>query len=389
MDTLRPERRSTPVWIISESNPTDINLDALEEKNISGPVKEYHVSELGWYLLNPESIVIQDRLVGCHIAYRKPWYRKIMDNLARPFAGKKNGEDTDHEYLAHLQMKTYGFEDKALENHFRQIYNHLRPYDSLLRYLSYADESQIEDITGICEDIAGNRYKLDLTGTIQDKLNYMATHLLSPVKITMKRSYLSRGLFELRGYSFESYNPDNRFQLIRFFKNGMVRFFVTGKEGLPGFMVEDARLVAWLQLFEQSLRTNEKLAEALQLCVRGEARPFKLFFTRQLEFAYSQSHLPQMFRNNFDVSRLAPEEKNVIAETLNNQQRVVSFNYIPYSSSGEERMHTHISVMHDLNALEPLKERIPNLYNEISKKAPASDAGTFYLLDAIKGCQDE
>ena len=389
MDTLRPERRSTPVWIISESNPTDINLDALEEKNISGPVKEYHVSELGCYLLNPESIVIQDRLVGCHIAYRKPWYRKIMDNLARPFAGKKNGEDTDHEYLAHLQMKTYGFEDKALENHFRQIYSHLRPYDSLLRYLSYADESQIEDITGICEDIAGNRYKLDLTGTIQDKLNYMATHLLSPVKITMKRSYLSRGLFELRGYSFESYNPDNRFQLIRFFKNGMVRFFVTGKEGLPGFMVEDARLVAWLQLFEQSLRTNEKLAEALQLCVRGEARPFKLFFTRQLEFAYSQSHLPQMFRNNFDVSRLAPEEKNVIAETLNNQQRVVSFNYIPYSSSGEERMHTHISVMHDLNALEPLKERIPNLYNEISKKAPASDAGTFYLLDAIKGCQDE
>lgn len=380
---------NTPVWIISESDSTDTDFDIPGGKNIFGPIKKYHLSELGWYLLNPEPIVIHDRLVGCHIVFKKPWHKKLSDSFASIFKRKGKQLVDEHEFLAHLQLKTFSFTDKKLENHFRQINRNLKPYDSLLRYLGNADDSEVQNIAGICEDSAGNRYRLDLSGTIKEKLNYLANHLMSPVQITMKRSYLSRGLFELRGYDFKTFNPENRFQLVRFFQNGVIRFYVSGKNELPGFMIEDARLVSWLQLFEQSLRTNEKLAEAFQLCIKGKALPYKLFFTHQLEFAYTQNRLPQIFSNSIDVSKLDAEEKTIIAKTLNNQQCVISFNYIPDTNSGEERVHTHISVLHDFNALEPLKEHLPSLYNELSKKAPSSDAGKYYLLDSIKGSQDE
>lgn len=389
MNTRKALSNKKPMWIISESRPSAFNPDTIGEKNVSGPVKEYEISELAWYLLNPDPIVIQDKLVGCQIIYKSSGFRRIRDAVLKPFRRKNPEASMTREYISTLHMKTYTFKDEDLENHFRKIYKALRPYDALLRMLSTLDDTKIRDITGICEDIAGNRYKLDLSGSTRDKLNYMVNYLLTPVKITMKKAYLSKGLFELRGFGFESFNPEKSFRLVRFSTDGKASFCVLGNGETKGFMVQDAKLIYWLQLFEQSLRTNDKLAESLALCVKGEARPFKLFFTRQLEFSYSQNHLPKIFRNNYDVSRMAPEDKNAVAETLNNQQRVISFNYIPHSNSGEEKMHTHISVMHDLKALEPLKDHFPTLYNEISENAPTSDAGNFYLLDSIKGCQDE
>jgi hypothetical protein len=393
METRNNRKKTNSVWIISECKSSGFNLETIGESNISGPVKEFRISELAYYLLNPDPIVIQDKLVGCHITFKKTRYELFKEKLLAPFTGKKapdpKNDPMSREYISSLHMKTYTLKDRDFENHFKKIYTALRPYDGLLRKLTFMPPERIADITGICEDIAGNRYRLDLSGSVHDKLNYMLTYLLTPVKITMKRAYLTKGLFELRGYTFETFKAENSHRLVRFFQNGKTSFCVIGNGEKKGFIVEDPKLVYWLQLFEQSMKSNEKLSESVNLCTKGEARPFKLFFTKQLEFSYSQNHLPKIFRDNYDVSRMAPEDKNAIAETLNNQQRVISFNYIPHSDSGEEKMYTNISVMHDLRALEPLKDHFPNLYNEISENAPTSDAGKFYLLDSIKGCQDE
>ncbi len=387
------EINTNSVWIISESKPTDFNPESLGENNIQGPIREYAISDLALYLLNPDPIIIQDKLVGCYLTYKKTRLQKWRSFFSAPFSKKKDDDSKNdpmtREYVSNLHMKTYTFKDRPLEDHFKRIYKAMRPYDGLLRFLGLMDHAKVHDITGICEDIAGNRYKLDLSGNVKDKLNYMATYLLTPVKITMKRAYLTKGLFELRGYKFETFKAETRYRLVRFYQDGKTTFCVMGSNDKKGFFVQDPKLVYWLQLFQQSLKTNETLSESLNLCVKGDAKPFKLFFTKQLEFSYSQNHLPKIFRNSYDVSRMAPEDKNAIAETLNNQQRVISFNYIPHSNTGEEKMHTHISVMHDFKALEPLKDHFPDLYNEISENAPATDAGKFYLLDSIKGCQDE
>lgn len=392
MESSTTSTRKSKIWIIADGNPSIIKPESLGDIYKGGPIKEYMISELGWYLLNPEPIAIQDKLVGCHVTYKKKFFRRFKDGITGIFSRKsdeRDDKDMTRELVSSLHMKTYTFKDPVLENHFKQIYASLRPYDALLRLLGKFNPARIEDITGICEDIAGNRYRLDLQGTVRDKLNYMVANLLNNVKITMKKAYLTKGLFELRGFDFASFNPQQSYRMIRYYQDGNPIFCVLGSGARSGFLVQEPKLVYWLQLFEQSLHSNERLYESVELCIMGEAKPFKLFFTKQLEFSYSQNHLPKIFRNNYDISKMAPDEKSVIAESLNNQQRVISFNYIPHSLSGDEKMHTNISVMHDIRALEPLREQFPNLFNEIFDNAPNSDAGKFYLLDTIKGCQDE
>ncbi|GAB6094340.1 hypothetical protein JCM14469_05920 [Desulfatiferula olefinivorans] len=389
-------KKTAPVWIISDGrHATGLPpWNETDETDVStGPFREYAVSELGRYLLNPDPISIHDRLVGCHIRFKPTKAHRIKRVLLRalPVSRSKNTQDDlSREYLSSMNLKTRPFKDSRLEQHFRLINRSLRPYDSLLRMLESINVGAVLDLTGVCEDIAGNRYRLDLQGSVQEKLDYIVGHLLTRVRITMRRAYLSNGLFELRGFSFEHFDPGLSYRLIRFFRNGEPVFrLMDTDDGRPGFEVEDPRLVHALQLFEQSLRTNVPLRESIAMCIRGEAQPFKLFFTKQLEFSYSQNHLPGLFLKNHDIARLNPEHKGAIADILNNRQRVISFNYIPRSSSGEEKMHTHISVMHDVQALEPLKEQFPNLFSELAEQAPASDAGRFYLLDAIRGAQDD
>jgi hypothetical protein len=44
--------------------------------------------------------------------------------------------------------------------------------------------------------------------------------------------------------------------------------------------------------------------------------------------------------------------------------------------------------MHDVKALEPIKDQLPQVYAEISKKTSVSDAGRLYLLDSIREFQN-
>ncbi len=390
-DNINKKRKS--IWVISEGTSSDLSPESIGDDSVSGPFKEYKLSELGWYLINPNPIVIKDRLIGCNITLKKSKTRKYSDKIKGLLKRKTESSNTDddltREFISSSHVKSYTFKDQHLESHFKNIYNALRPYDSLLRILFQLDVSKVHNITGICEDIVGNRYQLDLQGTVNDKLNYMTTSLLTDVNITMKKAYLSRGLFELRGFNFKTYDPSNSYKLVRFFKDGKTTYCVLGKNKEARFLVSETKLVTFLQLFQQSLETNAKLYEAIEYCLIGDAKPFKLFFTKQLEFSYSKTHLPRIFRDNANISQLPPEEKTVIADTLNSQQRVISFNYVPHAEGSSEKMHTNISVMHSLRALEPLKSRFPGLFSQISQNSPFSESGKFYLLDSMRGCQDE
>ena len=64
------------------------------------------------------------------------------------------------------------------------------------------------------------------------------------------------------------------------------------------------------------------------------------------------------------------------------------FNYVPTSGPGQHKLFTNISVLHDLKALESIKDRVPHVYSEIIKKTTDSGAGKLYLLDSMRGYQN-
>jgi hypothetical protein len=57
--------------------------------------------------------------------------------------------------------------------------------------------------------------------------------------------------------------------------------------------------------------------------------------------------------------------------------------------SGRSELSTHISILQYLRALEPIRERLPNLFEELDKRAAHSEEGKFYLLESICGARHD
>lgn len=381
------------VWIISESMPTTINLNGIIEGGVTGPVREYKISDIGHYMLNPCSIEIEEKLIGCEVHFNQPLSNKIVAKIKRIVPQSMHSllpatKNTTDKVITSSKLRASFFKDRHLELHFNKLNDALRPYDPTLKKLLKLDASKISNITGICEDAGGNQYQLNLQGSVFDKINYIVNFLLKNVKVTLKRSYLSDGLFEMRGYGFQSFDSSKTYRLIKFFKEGKTRYCVLNNSNSIEFWIEDIKTVYLLHLLEQSLEINPKLKESFDFCINGDAKPLKLFFNKQLEVDYTKADLPKVYKEVFNECDIGLRERDIIKSSLNSMQRVILFNYVPQTENGEERLYTNISIMHDFRALEPLKTQLPHLYSTINKMAPVSEAGKFYLLDSMRGYGD-
>jgi hypothetical protein len=136
---------------------------------------------------------------------------------------------------------------------------------------------------------------------------------------------------------------------------------------------------------ENTLNFCEGFRKAFDACFAGGARPVRLFFNRQLEVDYSKANFPEIYRDVFRASETAASNRNLVKPVLNYLQTAVSLSYLPPPDSGEERLLTHICILHDMRALEPLRKSLPAVYAEMSRRAFSTEAGRFYVLDSITG----
>ena len=379
-------------WIISEGRVINLDLSSITSEQVSGPVTDYRISEITRYLLNPKPIKLEEKVIGCKVHYKVPasgTIKRFMNKLT--FTKKeasKNADAFTEDILSTSKLDPPSFEDDALNLHLIRVNEQLRPFNPVQKKLSSLDRDSVSEITATCEDIGRNRYQINLQGSINDKINFILNSLTKKAKITIKKAYLLNGLFDFRGYMFDSFNADNDYHLIRFSQNNQTKYCVLTRDYKFDYWVNDNILINYLHLFEQSIQTDPKLKEALNLCISGKAKPLKLFFSKQTEQSYSEKHLPLVYRKMLITHNIAPNEMEMITDTLNNNQSIVFFNYVPTSGPGQQKLFTNISVMHDLKALESIKDRVPRVYSEIIKKTTDSDAGKLYLLDSMRGYQN-
>lgn len=330
-------------------------------------------------------------MIGCRVKYRKSRSGISGRLIKNIFAGKKTSSDTTpfvEEIISMSKIETGEFQDNDLNKHFIKINEMLRPYDPVLKKLAKLNIEKIDDITAICEDIGNNRYQLNLKGDLNEKLDYIMNSISRRVNVFFNRAYLSKGLFEMRGFNFPSFNAHNHWRLIKFIQNNQAKYCVLNADYQLEYWVSDNELVNFMHIFERSIRTDTKLKEALCLCIKGDAKPLKLFFSKKLDQSYTEKYLPMTYRKVFDMYEMNQVEKAAIASMLNNYQSIVSFNYIPKAETGKQKLFINISVLHDVKALEPIRSKLPLLYSEINKKAPLSDIGKLYLLDSMSGYQN-
>jgi hypothetical protein len=388
---------NTDIWIISGGRDSQIDLSAIEgaEKNEQGTaVKEYRISDIGYYLLNPQPIEVKKRLIGCEIHYQQRLTTKIIEKVKRLFPRRLRhlwiGHMIPPEILiSHCKIEMPALKDKALENHLISIYESLRLYDSVSKRLPELDPHHIAHVIGICKDIGGSLTYLKLQGSSDDKLKYMQNYISKDVGVLLRKAYIGDGLFEMRGFDFTAYDSNHAHRLIVYQKNGKPKCCVLNSINTVEYSLDDIHLLKFLLLLQQALTDDVKLKNAFGFCIRGKAKPVKLFFNRQLEVDYSKSLFPPIYRDILKDKKTNSNQQNLIRPALNYLQIGISFNYIPQPDSAANNMITLISVLHDLRALELLRKNLPQVYHEIEKRVGVSEAGRFYFLDSIEGCTND
>ncbi len=380
------------IWVINNGRVVDLDLSSIYDDVVTGPVMEYKISELAYYLINPKQIQLDEKVIGCKVQYRKPkegFFKRWRKNGKKKKGDPSKKDDAFvEEILSVSKTGTPTFKDQKLNAYLLKINEMLRPYDPVQKKLTNLDIQKVKDITAICKEIGGHRYTLKLQGSINDKINFVIGALSQKAKVVFGKAYLSNGLFEMRSYRFGSFNVHNSYRIIKFKGKDQTRYCVLNTKNKFEFWITDNELINYLHIFEQSIKADSKLREAIDNCVSGKATPLKLFFTKRLEHGYSENRLPTIYREVFNTYNISMDEKEAIINILNSSQGVVFFNYLVPADNEKQIIYTNISVMHDTRALEPIKRQLPSLYSEIEKKTSVSEVGKLYLLDSIREHQN-
>ncbi len=378
------------IWIISEGRFSDFGLAEVVDEKVDGPYKEYQISDIGRYLLNPHSIEVKKKLIGGEIHYKLGTIKKIRKSIHKMMPaflkiGNSNPFLSPEVIVSRYKLRLPAMQDADLEKHLNSIYDQLKFYDSFSKKLAQLDPNNIFQIVGICEDIGGNYSYLKLQGSIEEKIKYLGKSISKDVGVILNKAYVGDGLYELRGYDFKSYNAANGYRLISYSNEGLQKACVLTDHNKVEFYIADHHLLNFMLLLEQSLQANPKLKKAFEMCVAGRVNPIKLFFNNKLEIDYSKSPLPAIYQDAFKAYDLGTNHRNLIKPILNYLQIGISFNYMLAADDQDDRMFTHISVLHDLRALEQLRKNLPEVYTAISKRGFVTESGRYYLLDSING----
>jgi hypothetical protein len=386
--------QSRDIWVISEGRDSQIDLSVIEGAKNNEPVKEYQISDIAYYLLNPQPIEVEKQLIGCEIHYPQPMTAKMIDRIRRFFPRRIrrswNGHGLPPEVLvSNYRIETPVLKDEALENHLKSIYESLRSYDTVARRLPQLDPGRIVHIIGICRDLGGNVSYLKLQGTIEEKIKYMLVHISKDVGVLLRKAHVGDGLFELRGFDFTGYDPNRAYRLVVYRHNGNTKCCVLNLNNSVEYCLDDVYLLKFIFLLQQAMDDDNQLKNAFDYCIRGNAKPVKLFLNRRLEVDYSKSPFPPIYSDILKNQKINANRQNLIRPALNYLQIGISFNYIPLPAGSSESMVTLISVLHDLRALELLRKNLPQVYHEIEKRVSVSEAGRYYLLDSIEGFDND
>jgi hypothetical protein len=378
------------IWFISEGRPSDVDLNRVVEGKVDGRCQEYKISDIGRYLLNPHSIEVKKKLIGGEFHYKQGPLKKIWQAVGKILPNslkrsQKNAAFVPDVVVSRYKLRIPSLKDGELEAYLNKIYDQLKLYDSVAKKLAQMDPRNIVQIVGICEDVGGNYSYLKLQGGIEEKIKYLGSHISKEVGVILNKAYIADGLFELRGYDFKSYDPARSYRLFSYKSGGETKACVLTGTKKVDFYLSDHYLVKLMHLLEQSLRANPGLSKAFKQCIAGQANPIKLFFNKKLEIDYSTTPLPPVYQDVFKILNVGLNQRNLIKPILNYLQIGISLNYTLASDHQDDRMYTHISVLHDFRALEPLRKNLPEVYAAVLKRGFVSEAGRYYLLDSING----
>jgi hypothetical protein len=373
------------LWVVSPPRTARFAIDYPGMEKVPTTVREYRISAIGHYLVSPAALDVRRRLAGCEIHWQVSRISRWLSPLRR-LAGKKGaGSRPPLSLTMNFPSPAASPFDANLKRHIDLLYDSLRPFDLFFQALGGIDPGKVDRVAGICEDDTGLRAAVTFTGAPWQQLAFVRRHAGREIDVRLERAEFADGLFEMKGFDFINFNPRTTYRLIRFEHDGRPKACVLNEDHTIAFWLDSVKLVKYLQLFEYCIQHNDPLRESLIQCIQGKAAALRLMFTPRMEIDYSRAPLPAVFQEAIGRTRLADPQDRLIKQNLNQYQMGVSFNAMALQESGRSELCTHISILQDLRALEPIKDRIPDLFAKMAQGAAQSEEGRFYLLESICG----
>jgi hypothetical protein len=375
------------MWVVAPPRVARFAIDFPGVDEGPTTAREYRISAIGHYLISPAALTVRRRLAGCAVHWRVTRLARWLAPLRRWVGKNKPGHGQPLSLSMDFPYPAASPFDINLKRHIDRLYDGLRPFDSFFQTLAGIDPGRVSRVAAICEDDTGLQTPVTLDGTPGQQFDFVRRHAGRQIDVRIKQAHIADGLFEMNGFDFIHFDPRIAYRLIRFVHDGRPKACVLNEDHTIAFWLDDVRLVNYLQLFEYCIQYNHLLRESLIRCIQGQAAALRLMFNPHLEIDYSRAPLPAVFQEAIGQIRLAAPFDRLIKRKLNQYQVAVSFNTMALHEGGRSELCTHISVLQNLRALESIKDRIPELFAEMAKRASQSEEGKFYLLESICGAR--
>jgi hypothetical protein len=377
------------LWIVSPPRTARFAFDQPGMKAAPTTAREYRISAIGRYLVSPAALTVQKRLVGCEIHYQPfillRWKQRLLRIIGKRAIRLSPPQSLIMDFPRAADLPA----DANLKHHIHHLYDSFRPFDSFQQNLDNVDPGRVAQVTGICEDDAGYRSPVAIDGSTVQQLDFVRRFVGRQIEVRLKRAHIADGLFEMKGFDFVNFDPRVQYRLIRFVHDGTPKACVTKDDHTIDFWLDDIKLVNYLQLFEHCIQHDHLMRESLYNCIQGKAAALRLMFNHRLEIDYNRAPLPAVFQEAIGDKHMADHSDHLIKQNLNHYQVGVSFNAMTLQASGGSALCTHISILQNLRALEPIKDRLPNLFAAMAERSAQSEEGNFYLLETICGVRNE
>lgn len=377
------------VWIVSAPRMGRFAFQRSGLKPVAATVREYRISAIGRYLISPAVLHVHKRLVGCKIHWQEAWFRRGVRRLRTCLGNKGPHPQSPLSLITDFPRPAFPANDLYLKGHIDRLCDSLRRLDSFHQAIEKVDLEQVAQVTGICEDDSGSRVSVAIQGKPAQQLDYIRQHVGREIDVRLKRALIADGLFEMKGFDYIHFDSNTQHRLLRFSHDGVPRACVLNDDFTIAFWLDDLKMVRYLQLFEHCIRHNHRMRESLNHCIEGRAIPLRLMFNNHLEVDYRQAPLPAVFQKAIGHADFADSSHRLIKQNLNHDQIGVSLNTVSRQESGISELRTHISIVQNLRALEPIKDRLPKLFTEMAKRSAHFEGGDFYLLESVCGVHHE
>lgn len=372
-------------WIISSGRDTKFAINRPGFEQAITTASEYRVSALGRYLIAPEPITVERRLVGCEVHWKRSSHQRFIPKFIRSLLGMPTDPLPILELTIDAPYAFSNISDKDLYSHIKSVEDKLRSFDGMCQALANIDLSQVAGIVGICQDRAGVRSRLTISGDPKIQLEYVRKYAANDVPIRLERSYIADGLFELQGFDATRWDFGSVHALVCMNHQDTARACVLNEDHTIAFWLDDPKMVGYLQLFEYCLQTNRQMRESLGQCFAGNAAPMRLMFNQALEIDYAKAQLPEIFHEIVKDCDQQVHMTQAIKKSLNRLQLGVSLNSFINQGESDGALCTDVSVLQEVRALEPVREQFPEIFHAVTQQATQGEAGRFYLLDSIRG----